>query len=41
MLNARSMRTKFLDFETLAAPKDYHIIGMSESWLDTEKKETF
>ena len=39
MLNARSIRNKFEDLETLAAANDYHIIGVSESWLDTENRD--
>ena len=39
MFNARSIRNKFEDLETLAAANDYHIIGVSESWLDTENRD--
>ncbi len=39
MFNARSIRNKFLDFETLAGSEDYHIIGVSESWLYKENRD--
>ncbi len=39
MFNARGIRNKFPDLDTLAASEDYHIIGVSESWLDTENRD--
>ncbi len=36
MFNARSIRNKLLDLETLAAAEDYPSIGVAESFLDTE-----
>ena len=39
MFNARSIRNKFIDLEALAASEKYHIIGVSESWLDTENRD--
>ncbi len=39
MLNARGKRKRFLDLETLAASEDYHINGVSESWLDIENRD--
>ena len=39
MFNARSIRNKFTDLEALAASDEYHIIGISESWLDTLNRD--
>ena len=39
LFNARSIRNKFIDLEALAALEEYHIIGISESWLDTENRD--
>ena len=36
MFNARSLRNMFSDLEALAASDDFHIIGVSESWINTE-----
>ena len=39
MINARSIRNKFLELETFVASEDYHIVGVSESWLNTESRD--
>ena len=39
MFNARSLRNKFTDLEILSATNEYHIIGVSESWLNTENRD--
>ena len=39
MFNARSIRNKFTDLEPLGASEEYHIIGISESWLDTLNRD--
>ena len=38
MFNAHSLRNKFSDLEALATPEKFHIIGVSESWINTENK---
>ena len=38
-VNARSLRNKFEDLEVLAAMEKYHIIGVTESWLDTSNRD--
>ena len=37
--NARSLRNKFEDLEILAATNNYHVIGITESWLDTANRD--
>ena len=39
MFNARSLKNKFLDLETLATTDDFHIIGESKSWLNSENRD--
>ena len=39
MFNARSLRNKFSDLEVLAASEDYEIIGVTESWLNTQNRD--
>ena len=39
MFNARSLRNKFTDLEALVTSEDYHIIGVSESWLNTVNRD--
>ena len=38
-INARSLRNKFSDLEELVATENYHIIGVTESWLNTEQRD--
>ena len=38
-INARSIRNKFTDLEALAALEEYHVIGVTESWLDTTNRD--
>ena len=38
-VNARSLRNKFEDLEAIAAMDKYHIIGVTESWLDTSNRD--
>jgi len=38
-INARSLRNKFTDLEALAAMGEYHVIGVTESWLNTECRD--
>ena len=38
-INARSLRNKFEDLESLAAMDQYDIIGVTESWLDTSNRD--
>ena len=39
MINARSIRNKFSDLEALAALEDYDIIGVTETWLNTDRRD--
>ncbi|XP_045128934.1 uncharacterized protein LOC123514804 [Portunus trituberculatus] len=39
LINARSLRNKFSDLETLAALENYHIIGITESWLNSANRD--
>ena len=39
MFNARSLRNKFSDLEALAISEEFHIIGISESWINTENRD--
>lgn len=39
MFNARSIRNKFHDLEALAASEDLHIVGITETWLDTVNRD--
>ena len=39
MINARSLRNKFSDLEALAAVDDYDIIGITETWLNTDRRD--
>ena len=39
MFNTWSLSNKFSDLESLAASDDFHIIGVSESWINTENKD--
>ena len=38
-VNARSLRNKFEDLEALASMETYHVIGVTESWLDTSNRD--
>ena len=38
-INARSLRNKFEDLQVLASTHDYDIIGVTESWLNTENRD--
>ena len=38
-IKARSLRNKFTDLEALAATEDYHVIGVTESWLNTASRD--
>ena len=37
MFNARSLRNELLDLE--AKSEDFHIIAVSESWINTENRD--
>ena len=39
MFNVRSLRNKFSDLEALATSKDFHIIAVSESWINTKNRD--
>ena len=39
MINARSLRNKFSDLEALAALEDYDVIGITETWLNTDRRD--
>ena len=39
MFNARILKNKFSDLEALAASDDFHIIGVSELWINTENRD--
>ena len=39
MFNVCSLRNKFSDLEALAASNDFHIIGLSESYISTENRD--
>ena len=39
MINARSIRNKFIDLEALTASEFFHIVGISETWLDTINRD--
>ena len=39
MINARSLRNKFSDLEALAALENYDIIGITETWLSTDRRD--
>uniref|UniRef100_A0A0P4VPM3 Reverse transcriptase domain-containing protein n=1 Tax=Scylla olivacea TaxID=85551 RepID=A0A0P4VPM3_SCYOL len=39
LINARSLRNKFSDLEALAAVENYHIIGITESWLNSADRD--
>ena len=39
MFNVCSLRKKFSDLEALAASNDFHIIGLSESYISTENRD--
>ena len=39
MINARSLRNKFSDLEALVALEDYDIIGITETWLNTDQRD--
>ena len=39
LINARSLRNKFTDLETLAAMDEYHVIGVAETWINTENRD--
>lgn len=39
MFNARSIRNKFTDLETLATVENYDIIGITETWLNLESRD--
>ena len=36
MFNARSIRNKFSELEALAASEEYHVIGVTESWINMQ-----
>ena len=38
-VNARSLRNKFSDLESLALTEDYDIIGITETWINTEVRD--
>ena len=38
-VNARSLRNKFTDLETLALTENYDIIGITETWINTEVRD--
>ena len=39
MISARSLRNKFSELEALATSEDFHIIAVSESWINTENRD--
>ena len=39
MFNVCSFRNKFSDLEALATSEDFHIIAVSESWINTENRD--
>ena len=39
MFNARRLKNTFSDLEALAVSDDFHIIGVSESWINTENRD--
>ncbi len=39
MFNAHSLRNKFPDLEALVATHEFHIIGVTETWLNTNQKD--
>ena len=39
LINARSLRNKFSDLEELAFTENYDVIGITESWLNTEQRD--
>ena len=39
MFDVRSLRNKFSDLKTLATFEDFHIIAVSESWINTENRD--
>ena len=39
LVNARSLRNKFLDLAALAYFEEYDIIGVTESWINTEGRD--
>ena len=38
-VNARSIRKKFVDLEEIVLADNYNIIGITESWLNTENRD--
>ena len=38
-VNARSIRNKFVNLEEIVLADDYDIIGITESWLNTEDRD--
>ena len=41
MFNTYSLRNKFPDLEALATSEEFHIIGILESWINTENRDFF
>ena len=39
MVNARSLRNKFLDLAALTFHEEFDIVGVTESWINTEKRD--
>ena len=39
MFNKCSLRNKFTNLEALATSEEFHIIDISESWMNTENRE--
>ena len=40
MFNPRRLSNKFSDLEVLATSEEFHIIGLSESWINTENRDS-
>ena len=39
MYNARYLKNKSLELEALATAEELHIIGVSESWINTDNRD--
>ena len=39
LINARSLRNKYINLETLTANGEYHNIGVAETWINTENRD--
>ena len=39
MFKGRSIKIKFSDLEALATSEEFPIIGVSESWINTENRD--